>query len=137
MTDRIRVGVAGAGHWARTAHLPSLAAHPAAELVALADPDPVNLDRVRDIVSSGNLPRITTLTGSASDHTGPTAVNLGHAAFEFIEAEYGKAGIWQFLNEIRRSVVDGSGDVYPTAFNRTPEEFDSAFAQYLRRRFNL
>ena len=47
MTDRIRVGVAGAGHWARTAHLPSLAAHPAAELVALADPDPGNLDRSR------------------------------------------------------------------------------------------
>jgi predicted dehydrogenase len=45
--DRIRVGVAGAGHWARTAHLPAIAAHPAAELVALADPDPGNLDRSR------------------------------------------------------------------------------------------
>jgi predicted dehydrogenase len=45
--DRIRVGVAGVGHWARTAHLPALAAHPAAELVALADPDPANLDRSR------------------------------------------------------------------------------------------
>ena len=64
-------------------------------------------------------------------------MNLGHAAFEFIEAEYGKPALWQFLNEIRRNVVDGSGDVYPTAFNRTPEEFDAAFAQYLRRRFNL
>ncbi len=45
--DRIRVGVAGVGHWARTAHLPALAAHPAAEVVALADPDPGNLDRSR------------------------------------------------------------------------------------------
>jgi predicted dehydrogenase len=45
--DKVRVGVAGAGHWARTAHLPALAAHPAAELVALADPDPGNLDRSR------------------------------------------------------------------------------------------
>ena len=99
--------------------------------------DPVNLGRIRELVSTGKLPRITTLTGTSTDHTGPTAVNLGHAAFEFIEAEYGKAAVWQFLNEIRRSVVDGSSDVYSAAFNRTPEEFDSAFAQYLRRRFNM
>jgi predicted dehydrogenase len=45
--DQIRVGVAGVGHWARTAHLPALAAHPAAEVVALADPHPGNLDRSR------------------------------------------------------------------------------------------
>ena len=45
--DRVRVGVAGAGHWARTAHLPSVAAHPNADLVALADPDPGNLERSR------------------------------------------------------------------------------------------
>jgi predicted dehydrogenase len=45
--DRVRVGVAGVGHWARTAHLPALAAHPSAELVALADPDPGNLERSR------------------------------------------------------------------------------------------
>lgn len=45
--DRVRVGVAGVGHWARTAHLPALATHPAAEVVALADPDAANLDRSR------------------------------------------------------------------------------------------
>ena len=43
--DRVRVGVAGAGHWARTAHLPAVDAHPNADLVALADPDPSNLER--------------------------------------------------------------------------------------------
>ena len=32
--DRVRVGVAGVGHWARTAHLPSIDAHPDADLVA-------------------------------------------------------------------------------------------------------
>ena len=42
---RVRVGVAGVGHWARTAHLPAIAAHPDAELVAIADPDPANLER--------------------------------------------------------------------------------------------
>jgi predicted dehydrogenase len=45
--DRVRVGVAGVGHWARTAHLPALASHPNAELVALADPDSSNLERSR------------------------------------------------------------------------------------------
>ena len=39
------IGVAGVGHWARTAHLPTVAASPDAELVALADPDPANLER--------------------------------------------------------------------------------------------
>jgi predicted dehydrogenase len=45
--ERVRVGVAGVGHWARTAHLPAVDAHPNADLVALADPDPGNLDRSR------------------------------------------------------------------------------------------
>jgi predicted dehydrogenase len=43
----VRVGVAGVGHWARTAHLPAVAAHPDAELVAIADPDAGNLERSR------------------------------------------------------------------------------------------
>jgi hypothetical protein len=97
--------------------------------------DPVRLGRIRDLVSAGNVPKMTILTGGEDDQTRGAAADLGHAAFEFIEAEYGKAAVWQFLNEVRRKVVDGAGDLYQTAFNRTPEEFDSAFAQYLRRRF--
>lgn len=45
---RVRVGVAGVGHWARTAHLPAVTSHPGAELVAIADPDRSNLERSRD-----------------------------------------------------------------------------------------
>lgn len=45
--DRVRIGVAGVGHWARTAHLPAIDAHPDAELVALADPDAANLETSR------------------------------------------------------------------------------------------
>lgn len=44
-TRPVRIGVAGVGHWARTAHLPAVAADPRAELVAIADPDPANLER--------------------------------------------------------------------------------------------
>jgi hypothetical protein len=99
--------------------------------------DPVNLGRIRDLVAAGNVPRMTVLTGGSDDQTRQAAAHLGHAAFDFIQAEYGKAAVWQFLNEVRRGVIEGSGDLYQTAFNRTPEEFDSAFAQYLRRRFSL
>ncbi len=99
--------------------------------------DPVNLGRIRDLVAAGRVPSMTALTAGEDDRSRRAAVDLGHAAFEFVEAEYGKAAVWQFLNEVRRNVVDGSGNVYQTAFNRTPEEFDAAFAQYLRRRFSL
>ena len=96
--------------------------------------DPDDLSQVRDIVVAGNVPRMSAFAGA--DGPPRTVVHLGHAVFEFIEAEYGKPAVWQFLLEVRRSVVDGSGDVYRAAFNRTPEEFDAAFAQHLRRRFN-
>lgn len=46
-TRPVRVGVAGVGHWAMTAHLPAVRAHPQAKLVAIADPDAVNLDRAQ------------------------------------------------------------------------------------------
>jgi len=46
--DRVRVGFAGVGHWARTAHLPAVAGHPNAVVAALADPDAGNLERSRD-----------------------------------------------------------------------------------------
>jgi hypothetical protein len=99
--------------------------------------DPARLAQVRDLVSADSVPTMTALTVSADDRTRRVAADLGHAVFEFIEAEYGKPAVWQFLLEVRRTVVDGSGDLYQSAFNRTPEEFNSAFADYLRRRFGL
>jgi predicted dehydrogenase len=47
MPDRVRVGVAGAGHWATTAHMPAVEAHPKATLVAVADTDPTRVERAR------------------------------------------------------------------------------------------
>jgi len=99
--------------------------------------DPTHLNQVRDIVAADNVPKMTTLVGPMDVQVLGGAANLGHAAFEFIEAEYGKPAVWQFLLEVRRNVVDGAGDPYQGAFNRTPEEFDSAFAQYLRTRFGV
>jgi beta-lactamase regulating signal transducer with metallopeptidase domain len=97
---------------------------------------PTDLAYLRAMVVAGNVPRLTTLTSGSGFSDVRLAVNLGHAAFEFIEAKYGKASHKQFLFEVRRTVVDGAGDLYQAAFNMTPDEFDAAFAQYLRVRFS-
>ena len=64
-----------------------------------------------------------------------SAYTLGHAVFDFIEATHGKAAVTQFLLELRRNVVDRTGDLYQAAFYQTPEEFDAAFERYLKVRF--
>ena len=62
--------------------------------------------------------------------------NLGHAAFEFIEARYGKEGIRQFLYTFRKNIVGGGmEDIYQQAFRIKPEEFDEAFEKWLKERF--
>lgn len=50
----LRVGLAGCGWWAHHAHLPAIHAHPEAQLVAAADPDPARLGTV-----TGILPDVT------------------------------------------------------------------------------
>jgi beta-lactamase regulating signal transducer with metallopeptidase domain len=97
--------------------------------------DPAHLNQVRDLVVTDKVPALSELVGGIDAQSWPITVHLGHAAFEFIEAEHGKAAIWPFLLEVRRSVVDGAGNPYQAAFNRTPGEFDAAFADYLRKRF--
>jgi predicted dehydrogenase len=47
MPQIVRVGVAGAGHWATMAHMPAVQAHPGATLVAVADTDPARVERAR------------------------------------------------------------------------------------------
>lgn len=98
--------------------------------------DPADLKRIRDLVAADRVPGMSTLAGSVDAQSFQIAAHLGHAVFEFIEAEYGKAAVWSFLLEVRRSVVDGAGNPYQAAFNRTPGEFDAAFTDYLRRRFS-
>jgi predicted dehydrogenase len=44
VTAPARIGVIGAGWWSWTAHLPSLARNPQADLVAICDPDPARVE---------------------------------------------------------------------------------------------
>jgi hypothetical protein len=98
--------------------------------------DPSSLGQIRDLVAAGRVPRLSRLAGRGDAQSAGGVANLGHVAFEFIEAEYGKAGVGQFLVEVRRNVVNGAADRYQAALSRTPAEFDSAFARYLRERFS-
>ena len=99
--------------------------------------DPRQLSQLRDLVASDRLPRMSALSEGADVGSFGGTADLGHAAFEFVEAEFGKAAVWQFLLEVRRSVIDSGGDFYRATFDKSPAEFDSAFAEYLKRRFSL
>ena len=58
---RVRVGVLGAGAWARHAHLPGYRRDPRCEVVAVADPQ---LDLARDLAHAFDIPSVT---GDAAD----------------------------------------------------------------------
>ena len=96
--------------------------------------EPAALEQIGNLVAARTVPKVASLPVTVANDA-PDAY-LGHTVFEFIEAEYGKAAVWQFLLAVRRYVVDDTGNTYQTAFNRTPDEFDAAFAEYLRRRFS-
>ena len=70
------------------------------------------------------MPRCRHASGNDSSEA-RLAYTLGHAVFDFIEATHGKAAVTQFLLELRRNVVDRTGDLYQAAFYQTPEEFDA------------
>ena len=55
-TRRVRVGVLGAGAWARGAHLPGFARDPRCEVVAIADP---KLDLARSAAADFGIASVT------------------------------------------------------------------------------
>ena len=101
--------------------------------------DPWDLRQLRETVVADNVPKMTMLEGTVDGRDDPPSYrlsyNLGHAAFEFIEMEYGQDGIRQFIFALRANLIDGGGDPYDAAFGMTPDEFDRAFERYLQERF--
>ena len=93
--------------------------------------DPNDLVLLREAVRSNAIPRITSFQAEGSR---PRLVEaLGHAAFDFIESRWGKAGVRQFLLALRLSAT-GAGDPYEAAFKMPAADFDRAFESYLRAR---
>jgi hypothetical protein len=99
--------------------------------------EPLDLMAVRDAAVNDQIPRMSRFNAGYADLSNPRLLyNLGHAAFEFIEARFGKEGIRQFLYTFRKNVVGGGvEDIYQQAFRLKPEEFDEAFDKWLKERF--
>jgi hypothetical protein len=98
--------------------------------------DPLDLMSIRDAAVTDQVPRLSRFEDYGGFSNPRVVYNLGHAAFEFIEARYGKEGIRQFLYTFRKNLVGGGlEEIYQQAFRIKPEEFDEAFEKWLKERF--
>jgi hypothetical protein len=98
--------------------------------------DNLDLATIRDVAVTDQVPRLSRLEETGAFGNGRVPYNLGHAAFEYIEARYGKEGVRQFLYTLRKNIVGGGiDDVYMQAFRIKAEEFDRGFEKWLKERF--
>ncbi|HXH05946.1 MAG TPA: hypothetical protein VNI83_05075 [Vicinamibacterales bacterium] len=95
--------------------------------------NPHDLMQVRDAAIADIVPRMSEF--ESGYEAGRLIYSLGQAAFEFVEARWGKEGIRQFLFALRKSVIGGGENAYEEAFQLKPEEFDQEFEKYLKDRF--
>jgi hypothetical protein len=94
----------------------------------------VDLMMVRDAAVADIVPKMSELQGYGGGS--PRLIyNLGHAAFEFIEARWGKEGVRQFVFSLRKSVIGGGDNAFKEAFDMEAEEWDQQFDRYLKERF--
>jgi hypothetical protein len=96
---------------------------------------PIDLMYVRDAAVSDSVPKMSELQGYGNFGNARTIYNLGHAAFEFIEARWGKEGVRQFVFSLRKSVIGGGENAFREAFDMDAEEWDQQFDRYLKERF--
>lgn len=96
---------------------------------------PIDLMYVRDAAVADQIPKMSELQGYGSFGNARTIYNLGHAAFEFIEARWGKEGVRQFVFSLRKSVIGGGESAFREAFEMDPDEWDQQFDRYLKERF--
>ena len=90
---------------------------------------------VRDAAIADVIPKMSQLQGYGNLGNLRGIYNLGHAAFEFMEAKWGKEGVRQFVFALRKSIIGGGDDAYMEAFQITAEEWDIEFDRYLKERF--
>ncbi len=96
---------------------------------------PIDLMYVRDAAVSDTIPKMSELQGYGNLSSVRTIYNLGHAAFEFIEARWGKEGVRQFVFSLRKSVIGGGDNAFKEAFDMEADEWDQQFDRYLKDRF--
>jgi len=85
---------------------------------------------LRDAVLSDQVPEI-----AQSGVGGFFAYRFGHAVFDFIEAEWGKDAVRDFVFEFRNQIGGNVERLLRRAFNLSPEDFDIKFRRFLRQRY--
>ena len=96
---------------------------------------PIDLMTVRDAAVADIVPKMSELQGYGNFGNARLIYNLGHAAFEFIEARWGKEGVRQFVFSLRKSVIGGGENAFREAFDMDADEWDQQFDRYLKERF--
>lgn len=94
---------------------------------------PVATRTVRAAVAGG------TFLPSGRDGRSPQPVevlrHLGHAAVDFIDHEFGQAGIRRFLSALRSSAAAGGSTAIEIAFGISAADFDREFEQFVEAQF--
>jgi Tol biopolymer transport system component len=85
---------------------------------------------VRDAVNSDLIPPITKV-----QIEGYTAYRYGHAVFDFMEAEWGRDSVRDFIFEFRSFLGRDVGVAIRRTFDIDPDEFDLKFRRYLRKKY--
>ena len=95
-----------------------------------ADEDSRDKMVLRDAVLSDQVPEI-----AERGIYGFFAYRFGHAVFDYIESEWGKDGVRDFVFEYRGQLGPNIDRVLKRTFGVTAEEFDIRFRRYLRQRY--
>jgi hypothetical protein len=95
--------------------------------------DEDNKDRMvlRDAVLADQVPQIA----ESGNVAGFFAYRFGHSVFDFIEAEWGKDSVRDFVFEFRNQIGGNVEKVIKRSFNVSAEDFDVKFRRYLRQRY--
>ena len=96
---------------------------------------PNDVELLRWVVASDRVPSMNEYGDYGQFENPRTTYALGHAVFDFVEEQWGKEAIRQYLVGFGPSSFGTSGSVYQQAFGVTPDEFDESFERYLRTRF--
>ena len=85
---------------------------------------------LRDAVNADLIPPITKV-----QIDGYPAYRYGHAVFDFIESEWGKDGVRDFIFEFRSFLGRDISVALRRTFEIQPDDFDLKFRRYLRRKY--
>ncbi|MCA1604495.1 MAG: DUF1570 domain-containing protein, partial [Acidobacteria bacterium] len=77
---------------------------------------------MRELVASGNVPALSLLTGDGGFANVRLNDSIGHAAFDYIESQWGATSIRRFLNALIVPRLDKTSD---SVFGLTPAELDA------------